>query len=42
MRTIVPTNSSKKFHFFYSQGEVKRFTNDFVFPHMTLCALVTN
>jgi hypothetical protein len=40
--TIVPTNSNKKFHFFYSQGEVKHLPNDFVFPHMTLCALVTN
>ncbi len=34
--TIVPTNSSKKFYFFYSQGEVKHLPNDFVFSHMTL------
>ncbi len=40
--TIVPTNSDKKFHFFYSQVEVKRLLNDFVFPHMTLCTLVMN
>ncbi len=39
--TIVPTNSDTKFHFFYSQGEVKCLPNDFVFPHMTLCARVT-
>jgi hypothetical protein len=40
--TIVPTNSSKKVHLFYSQGELNFFPNDFVFPHMTHCALVTN
>ena len=40
--TIVPQNRSKKFHFFYSKGEVRRLPNDFVFPHMTLCALVTS
>jgi hypothetical protein len=40
--TIVPSNSSKKFHFFYSKGQVKRLPNDFVFPHMGLCALVVN
>jgi hypothetical protein len=40
--TIVPSNISKGFHSFYSQGEVKRFLNDFVFPHMTLCTLFTN
>jgi hypothetical protein len=40
--TIVLTNSDKKFHFFYSQGEVKRLPYDFVFPHMPLCAIVTN
>ena len=40
--TIVPSNRSKKFHFFYSKGEVKRLPNDFVFPHMTLCTLVTS
>ena len=31
-----------KFHFFYSQGEVKHLPKDFVFPHMTLCTLVTS
>jgi hypothetical protein len=40
--TIVPSNSSKKFHFFYSKGQVKCLPNDFVFPHMGLCALVVN
>ncbi len=40
--TIVPSNRSKKFHFFYMKGEVKRLPNDFVFPHMTLCTLVTS
>ncbi len=40
--TIVLPNSSKKFHFFYLKGQVKRFPNDFVFPHMSLCALVVN
>ncbi len=40
--TIVPPNSSKKFHFFYLKGNVKRLPNDFVFPHMGLCALVVN
>ena len=39
---IVTPNSSKKFHFFYSKGQVKRLPNDFVFPHMGLCALVVN
>ena len=39
--TIVSSNRSKKFHFFYSKGEVKRLAKDFVFPHMTLCTLVT-
>ncbi len=39
---IVPSNSSKKFHFLYSKGQVKRLPNDFVFPHMGLCALVAN
>jgi hypothetical protein len=39
---IVPSNSSKKFHFFYSKGQVKRLPNDIVFPHMGLCALVVN
>jgi hypothetical protein len=40
--TIVPPNSSKKFHFFYSKGQVKCLPNDFVFPHMGLCALAVN
>ncbi len=40
--TIVPSNRSKKCHFFYSKGEVKRLPIDFVFPHMTLCTLVTS
>jgi hypothetical protein len=40
--TIVPSNSSKKFHFFFSKGQVERLPNDFVFPHMGLCALVVN
>ena len=40
--TIVLSNRSKKFHFFYSQGEVKRLLMDLVFPHMTLCTLVTS
>ena len=39
---IVPPNSSKKFHFFYSKGQVKCLPNDFVFPHMGLCALAVN
>jgi hypothetical protein len=39
---IVPSNSSKKFHFFYPEGQVKRLPNDFIFPHMGLCALVVN
>ena len=39
---IVSSNSSKKFHFFYSKGQVKRLLNDFVFPHMGLCALAVN
>ncbi len=40
--TIVPSNSSKKFHFFFSKGQVERLPNDFVFPHMGLCALVVH
>ena len=40
--TIVPSNRSKKFHFFYSKGEVKRLPNNFVFPHMPLCTLATS
>ena len=40
--TIVPAARDKKFHFFYSNGKVKRLPNDFVFPHMGLCALVVN
>jgi hypothetical protein len=40
--TIVPAASSKKFHFFYSHGKVKRLPNDFVFPHMGFCALIVN
>jgi len=40
--TIVPSNRSKKFHFFYSKGEVKRLPIGFIFPHMTLCTLVTS
>jgi hypothetical protein len=39
---IVPPNSSKNFHFFYSKGQVKCLPNDFIFPHMGLCALVVN
>ena len=39
---IVPSNRSKKFHFFYSKGEVKHLPKYFVFPHMTLCTLVTS
>jgi hypothetical protein len=39
---IVPSNSSKKFYFFYLTGQVKRLPNDFSFPHMGLCALVVN
>ena len=39
---IVPASSSKKFHFFYSKGEVKRLPNDFVFPQMTFCSLIVN
>jgi hypothetical protein len=39
---IVPSNSSKKFHFFHSKGQVTRLLNDFVFPHMGLCALLVN
>jgi hypothetical protein len=39
--TIVPSNRSKKFHFFYSKGEVKCLPIDFVFPHMTLCTLTS-
>jgi hypothetical protein len=38
--TIVPSNRSKKFTFFYSNGEVNRVPKDFVLPHMTLCTLV--
>jgi hypothetical protein len=40
--TIVPAGRDKKFHFFYSNGKVKRPPNDFGFPHMGLCALVVN
>jgi len=40
--TIVPSNRSKKFTFFYSKGEVNRIPHDYVFPHMTLCTLVTS
>ena len=40
--TIVPSNRSNKFTFFYSKGEVNRIPHDFVFPHMTLCTLVTS
>ena len=36
----LPSNRSKKFHFFYSKGEVKCLPNNFVFSHMTLCTLV--
>jgi hypothetical protein len=39
---IVLLNISKKFPFFYSKSQVKRLPNDFVFPHMGLCALVVN
>ena len=38
----IPSNRSKKFHFFYSNGEVKHLPSDFVFPHMTLYTLVTS
>ena len=40
--TIVPSDRSKKFHFFYLKGEVKRLPIDFIFPHMTLCTSVTS
>jgi hypothetical protein len=40
--TVVPPNSGKKFHFFFLKGQVKCLLNDFVFPHMGLCAIMVN
>jgi hypothetical protein len=40
--TIVPASSEKKFHFFYSKGELRRLPPNFVFPHMGLCLLIVN
>jgi hypothetical protein len=40
--TIVPASSEKKFHFFYSNGELRRLPPKFVFPHMGLCSLIVN
>jgi len=36
-------STSRRFQFFYSgAGEISRIRNDFVFPHMTLCTLITS
>ena len=40
--TIVPASSEKKFHFFFSNGELRRLPPNFVFPHMGLCSLIVN
>ena len=40
--TIVPASSEKKFHFFYSNGELIHLPPKFVFPHMGLCSLIVN
>jgi hypothetical protein len=36
------SNSSRRFQFFYSGGEISRVPNDFEFPQMTLCTLITS
>ena len=38
--TIAPASSEKKFHFFFSNGELRRLPPSFVFPHMGLCLLI--
>jgi hypothetical protein len=38
----VVVNGRRKFHCFYSAGEIIRLPKDFVIPHMGLCALVVN
>ena len=40
--TIVPASSKKKFHFFYSNGDLRCLPPKFVFPHMGLCSLIVN
>jgi hypothetical protein len=39
---IVQDGGRRKFQYFYSAGGIRRLPNNFVFPHMGLCALVVN